>query len=241
MNDTRHTVDTITPEALEQLYAELDQAKLHCKALELGSGETISYWKSQTADAREYSQWRDRAYLSTIVEARRQAARAKHAEASVGRLYQQVLDAKERARKATAAALSLRSQTPTAAQSTLDRISKADSWVGIWTELGMYYGMKPEEAGLTARERRESSVIPYLAEAEHRVRQAEQRADSAEEAAKARDGHTSKILSTTADHLERSCPDHSTNGGGSFMTCQCASAHEVRRLAKDLATIEAVR
>lgn len=240
MTETRHTVDTITPEALKQLYADLDQAKRDRKALELGSAETISYWKSQAFDAREYSQWRDRAYASTVVEARRQATRAKQAEASVGRLYQQVLDAKERARKATVAALNLQRQTPTAAQATLKRISEANSWVDIWTALGMHYGLTAEEAGTTARERREGSVIQYLAEAEHRVRQAEKRAEDAEREAKARDGHTSTILSTTADHLERSCPDHSTIGG-SFMTCQCAGAHEVRRLAKDLATIEAVR
>ncbi|MGW7330438.1 hypothetical protein ACWGIU_17955 [Streptomyces sp. NPDC054840] len=241
MTETRHTVDTITPEALEQLYAELDQAKRHRKAVELGCGETISYWKGQATDAREYSQWRDRAYASTVIEARRQATRAKQAEASVGRLYQQVLDAKERVRKATVAALNLQSQTPNAAQATLARIRKANSWVGIWTALGMYYGLTPEEAGTTARERRESSVIQYLAEAEHRVRQAEQRAISAEDAAKARDGHASKILFTTADSLERSCLDHSSSGGGSFTTCQCPAAHEVRRLARDLAVIEVTR
>lgn len=241
MNETQHTVDTITPEALEQLYAELDQAKRDHKALELGCGETISYWKGQAFDAREYSQWRDRAYASTVIEARRQASRAKQAEASVGRLYQQVLDAKERARKAAVAALNLQAQTPNAAQATLARIRKAGSWIEIWTALAMYYGLTSTEAGTTARDRRENSVIPYLAEAEHRVENAQQRADEAEEKAKAREAHATNILHTTADHLERSCPDHSTSGGGSFMACQCAAVHEVRRLAKDLATIEAGR
>lgn len=241
MTETRHTVDTITPEALEQLYADRDQAKRDRNAIALGSGETISYWQDQAFDARKYSQWRDRAYASTVVEARRQAVRAKQAEASVGRLYQQALDAKEQARKATVAALNLQRQTPNAAQATLDRIRKADSWIGIWTALGMYYGLTSTEAGTTARERRENSVIQYLAEAEYRVQRAEQRAAKAEEAAAARDSHASNILHTTAEHLKQSCPDHSTSGGGSFMTCQCAAVHEVRRLAQDLATIEAER
>lgn len=240
MTETRHTIDTITPKALEQLYADLDQAKRDLNAVELGSRETISYWVDQVVDARQHSYRRDRAHASTVVEARRQAARAKQAEASVGRLYQQALDAKEQARKATVAALNLQAQTPNAAQATLNRIRKADSWIGIWTALGMYYGLTSTEAGTTARERRENSVIQYLAEAEYRVQQAEQRATKAEEVAAARDGHTSKILGIAADSLERACPDHSTNGG-CFMTCQCAGAHEVRRMATDLTAIEAER
>ncbi|MFE9844740.1 hypothetical protein [Streptomyces goshikiensis] len=240
MTETRHTVDTITPEALAQLYAELDQTRRDRSAVELGSHETINYWRDKAIEARQYSYRRDLAHASTILQARRQATRAKQAEASVGRLYQQVLDAKEQARKATVAALNLQAQTPNAAQATLNRIRKADSWLGIWTALGMYYGLTSTEAGTTARDRRENSVIPYLAEAEHRVRQAEQRAAKAEEAAANRDGHASKILNITADSLERSCPDHSTSGG-CFMTCQCAAAHEVRRLASDLTVIEAKR
>jgi hypothetical protein len=100
MTNTRHTVDTITPEALEQLYAELDQTKRDYKALQLGSGETISYWQSQTADAREYSVRRDRAYASTVLEARRQAARARDYEASAKRLHAECLRANRFARSA---------------------------------------------------------------------------------------------------------------------------------------------
>jgi hypothetical protein len=62
--------------------------------------------------------------------------------------------AEERARVATAAALALRSQTPGAAQRTLALIRQAGTWGEVWVHLGIYYGMKPEEAGLEARKRR---------------------------------------------------------------------------------------
>jgi hypothetical protein len=241
VTDIRYTVDTITPDALEQLYTELDLIRTTAERYLRHGCEALEQANWRAHDAETQLEHQQRVHASTILQARRQASRAKGAEATVGRLYQQVLDAKERARKATVAALNLQAQTPNAAQATLARIRKAGSWIEIWTALGMYYGLTSTEAGTTARDRRENSVIQYLAEAEHCVQQAQQRADEAEEKAKAREAHAKNILHTTANHLERSCPDHSTSGGGSFMTCQCAAVHEVRRLAQDLATIEADR
>ncbi|MET8270711.1 hypothetical protein [Streptomyces sp. NPDC005096] len=45
-------------------------------------------------------------------------------------------------------------QTPNAAQRTLNLIRQARTWVEVWMHLGIYYGMKPEEAALEARARR---------------------------------------------------------------------------------------
>ncbi|AXI91368.1 hypothetical protein SAM9427_37005 (plasmid) [Streptomyces sp. ETH9427] len=85
-------------------------------------------------------------------------------------------EATKRVQETTAAALALRSQTPTAAQRALDTIRKAKTWVDVWIALGQYYGMSPEEAGHEARARRTGAEQV----AEERARRAEQRAEEAE-------------------------------------------------------------
>ena len=70
------------------------------------------------------------------------------------RLTDQVCEAKEQARVATVAALNLQAQTPEAAQRTLGRIREARTWGAVWIELGQYFGLTAEEAGLEARSRR---------------------------------------------------------------------------------------
>ncbi|MFT2014627.1 hypothetical protein ACMA1D_02080 [Streptomyces sp. 796.1] len=87
---------------------------------------------------------------------------------------------REQQRAAASAALSLRAQTPTAAQTTLDRIRSANNWTDVWTALGMYYGMKPEKAGAEARARRRSGVIAGLADAEQRLHSARRSTKRAE-------------------------------------------------------------
>jgi hypothetical protein len=51
-------------------------------------------------------------------------------------------------------ALATMQQRMTKAEGTLSRILAADTWGKVWTELGLYYGMTPEEAGRQARRRR---------------------------------------------------------------------------------------
>lgn len=70
------------------------------------------------------------------------------------RLADQAAEAKERARVATVAALNLQRQIPEAAQRTLGRIREARTWTAVWVELGQYFGLSAEEAGLEARSRR---------------------------------------------------------------------------------------
>ena len=70
------------------------------------------------------------------------------------RLTDQVREAKERARVATVAALNLQRQTPEAAQRTLGRIREARTWGAVWVELGQYFGLSAEQAGVEARSRR---------------------------------------------------------------------------------------
>ncbi|WKD36535.1 hypothetical protein [Streptomyces xanthophaeus] len=99
----RHTADTITDDLLDELYARAEQAEAErdkaCTAFnakvmqleqakrnQLGDAETISYWTSQTTLARDHSYWADRARASTILQARRWAARARIAEATLERL-----------------------------------------------------------------------------------------------------------------------------------------------------------
>jgi hypothetical protein len=100
MNDTRHTIDTITAEALEQLYAELDRIRTTaerylrngCEALEQAN------WRAYAAETQlEHQQ---RAHASTILEARRQASRARDYEASAKRLYAECLRVNRVARSA---------------------------------------------------------------------------------------------------------------------------------------------
>ncbi|WP_405195160.1 hypothetical protein [Streptomyces anulatus] len=67
-------------------------------------------------------------------------------------------EAKERARVAHVAAYRVQQQTPAAAQRTLDRIRNARTGVEAWTELGMYFGMTPEQAGQRARDWRVTAV-----------------------------------------------------------------------------------
>jgi hypothetical protein len=92
-------------------------------------------------------------------------------------------DAKERARVATVAALALRAQTPDAAQAALARIRAARTWGEVWTPLGMYYGMTPEQAGTEARNRR--------TEAE---RTAEQRIEAYRGEVESADEHTVRAM-----------------------------------------------
>ena len=70
------------------------------------------------------------------------------------RLTDQVREAKEHARVAMVAALNLQRQTPEAAQSTLGRIREARTWSAVWVELGQYFGLSAEQAGVEARSRR---------------------------------------------------------------------------------------
>ncbi|MGK5533349.1 hypothetical protein [Streptomyces sp. URMC 129] len=81
-------------------------------------------------------------------------ARARGAVAERARLREQLAAAEKQGGEATAAALRLHAQTPTAARATLDRIRQARTWADVWTHLGMYYGLKPEQAGIEARARR---------------------------------------------------------------------------------------
>ncbi|MGW5852115.1 hypothetical protein ACWFQ8_29915 [Streptomyces sp. NPDC055254] len=60
---------------------ELEQAKRQ----QLGDREAISYWSHQARLARDYSAHDGRALASTIVQARRWAARARTAEAALAR------------------------------------------------------------------------------------------------------------------------------------------------------------
>ncbi|MEU5490314.1 hypothetical protein AB0G98_21565 [Streptomyces sp. NPDC020196] len=70
------------------------------------------------------------------------------------RLTDQVREAKEHARVAMVAALNLQRQTPEAAQRTLGRIREARTWGAVWVELGQYFGLTAEQAGVEARSRR---------------------------------------------------------------------------------------
>ncbi|MFI7315171.1 hypothetical protein [Streptomyces hygroscopicus] len=123
---------------------------------------------------------RDR-HMRQLVEERDRARRIAVALENESAAHNEhVAELRERARAAQAAALNLRAQTPTAAQATLARIRAAQTWGEVWAQLGMYYGMKPEEAGIEARARREGGVIQNLADAEQRVRAANRRAGQAE-------------------------------------------------------------
>lgn len=113
----RHTADTITSDALDQLYARIEtlehvaesnkeayklvvldaqaatqllrdgKAALRQAALDqLTDREAISYWTHQTQLAREHSYYDNRALASTVVQARRWAARAEEAEAAIARV-----------------------------------------------------------------------------------------------------------------------------------------------------------
>ncbi|MGW1409417.1 hypothetical protein [Streptomyces sp. NPDC002403] len=79
---------------------------------------------------------------------------AVHLENENRRLVNQTHEAKEQARVATVAALNLQRQTPEAAQRTLGRIREARTWGAVWIELGQYFGLTAEQAGLEARSRR---------------------------------------------------------------------------------------
>ena len=79
---------------------------------------------------------------------------AVHLENENRRLADQAREAKEQARVATVAALNLQRQTPEAAQRTLGRVREARTWGAVWIELGQYFGLTAEEAGLEARSRR---------------------------------------------------------------------------------------
>ncbi|MEU3656462.1 hypothetical protein AB0E67_27375 [Streptomyces sp. NPDC032161] len=79
---------------------------------------------------------------------------AVHLENENRRLVDQTREAKEQARVATVAALNLQRQTPGAAQRTLGRIREARTWSAVWIELGQYFGLTAEQAGLEARSRR---------------------------------------------------------------------------------------
>ncbi|MFJ4988819.1 hypothetical protein ACIP9H_34085 [Streptomyces sp. NPDC088732] len=80
--------------------------------------------------------------------------KAREMEADRDRQVKARVAAEEQAREATAAALRLRSQTPDAAQSALNRVRNARTWGEAWTVLGMYFGLSPEVAGQEARDRR---------------------------------------------------------------------------------------
>ncbi|MFD7994530.1 coiled-coil domain-containing protein [Streptomyces mexicanus] len=58
------------------------------------------------------------------------------------------------------------------AETTLSKVLAAKTWLEVHTTLGMFYGMKPEEAGQRARERRTTAERA----AEHRAEQAERSA-----------------------------------------------------------------
>ena len=88
------------------------------------------------------------------------------------RLEDQAKEAKERARVAVVAAYNLKRQTPDAAQRTLDRVRQARTWCDLWVQLGMYYGLKPEECGLEARDRRTTAERTAEARAERAEQQA---------------------------------------------------------------------
>jgi len=79
---------------------------------------------------------------------------AVHLENENRRLADQAREAKEQARVATVAALNLQRQTPEAAQRTLGRVREARTWGAVWIELGQYFGLTAEEAGLEAPSRR---------------------------------------------------------------------------------------
>ncbi|MFJ1827429.1 hypothetical protein [Streptomyces sp. NPDC088178] len=79
---------------------------------------------------------------------------AVHLENENRRLIDETREAKEQARVATVAALNLQRQTPEAAQRTLGRIREARTWIAVWIELGQYFGLTAEQAGLEARSRR---------------------------------------------------------------------------------------
>ncbi|MGW1468483.1 hypothetical protein ACWCPT_29575 [Streptomyces sp. NPDC002308] len=93
-----------------------------------------------------------------LVAARDERDRARrwavHLENENRRLTDKVREANEQARVATVAALNLQRQTPDAAQRTLGRIRAARTWVAVWVELGQYFGLTAEQAGLEARSRR---------------------------------------------------------------------------------------
>ncbi|MFD4738696.1 hypothetical protein ACFWNQ_15185 [Streptomyces virginiae] len=69
-------------ERAEQAEAALAQARRD----QLTDGEAISYWTDAAALARDHSYWADRARASTILQARRWAARARTAEAALARV-----------------------------------------------------------------------------------------------------------------------------------------------------------
>jgi hypothetical protein len=93
--------------------------------------------------------------LVAAVDERDRARRwAVHLENENRRLVDETREAKEQARVATVAAYNLKLQTPDAAQRTLERIRGARTWAAVWVELGQYFGLTAEQAGLEARSRR---------------------------------------------------------------------------------------
>lgn len=109
-----------------------------------------------------------------------------HEAAAREQAQQDAKDAKERARVVMVAAHSLRLQTPDRAQHTLGRIRAAHDMCAVWIELGLYYGMKPEEASMEARARRtatERIAERHAQRAEADVKEVAERLAAAEERA----------------------------------------------------------
>lgn len=129
-----------------------EQAEEHRAALSeaLGLG-TSAPWDAIRDRVTEQS---DRRMEQLIAGRAMWKAKAAEMEADRDRIDKALREAKEHARKAAVAALNLRSQTPNAAQRTLALVRDARTWGQVWIHLGIYYGMKPEEAGLEARARR---------------------------------------------------------------------------------------
>jgi len=125
--------------------------------LEYGEGYTPDEAARQFWDAlRHFAPQQFRQPSAQALEEERDRARrwAVRLENENRRLTDQVREAKERARVATVAALNLQRQTPEAAQRTLGRIREARTWGAVWVELGQYFGLSAEQAGVEARSRR---------------------------------------------------------------------------------------
>ncbi|MFD4740587.1 hypothetical protein ACFWNQ_24965 [Streptomyces virginiae] len=73
-------------EQAEQRAERAEAALAQARREQLTDGEAISYWTDAAGLARDHSYWADRARASTILQARRWAARARTAEAAIDRV-----------------------------------------------------------------------------------------------------------------------------------------------------------
>ncbi|MEU5181216.1 hypothetical protein AB0G49_14300 [Streptomyces longwoodensis] len=109
-----------------------------------------SPWPTLIGRAHDAHHWGQRARASAE-DASQARTEWTQSENALAELRDRLAEANERAREASAAALRLRSRTPTAALRTLDSIRSARTVGEAVTRLGIFYGMKPETAGEMAR------------------------------------------------------------------------------------------